>query len=250
MIDVNVGVDRFIRRLKGKATMPQANFVKARDVDFALQLTHFAARLPNYQTTLGFTSAMVTAAANDGIFFNYMLNWSKTVKQNASDMAKSKTIFRKGPTSSPTPPAPLVLDPGSGPTTVGVDIEGRFRSLAARIKAHPAYTDAMGSDLGIIGPDSPPAPTPSLLKAVALPNGVVQLKFVKAKNPGISLECKRDSDADYVLLGTVLRSPYVDARTNHVLNQPEVRLYRYRFISTDGAPTGSLSAITQVTTEP
>src|SRR2546425_11102609 len=84
------------------------------------------------------------------------------------------------------------------------------RALAARIKAHPAYTFALGSLLGIEGPQdtclrrerrgygrqatdlTTSKPT---LAGVDQTGGVVELDFDKSISDGVNIYAKRDGDA-------------------------------------------------------
>src|SRR5438445_6126123 len=78
------------------------------------------------------------------------------------------------------------------------------RALAARIKAHPAYTVALGSLLGIEGPQDTTDLTTSkpTLAGVdpARRDGVVELDFDKSISDGVNIYAKRDGDADFVFL--------------------------------------------------
>lgn len=50
-----------------------------------------------------------------------------------------------------TYPEPIVLP--EVPPIVPAGVAHRFRKLVKRIKSHPAYTEALGMDLGIVGPE-------------------------------------------------------------------------------------------------
>ena len=76
------------------------------------------------------------------------------------------------------------------------------RALAARIKAHPAYTVALGSLLGIEGPQDTTDLTTSkpTLTGIDQTGGVVELDFDKSISDGVNIYAKRDGDADFVFL--------------------------------------------------
>jgi len=76
------------------------------------------------------------------------------------------------------------------------------RALAARIKAHPAYTVALGSLLGIKVPQDTTDLTTSkpTLAGVDQTGGVVELDFDKSTSDGVNIYAKRDGDADFIFL--------------------------------------------------
>src|SRR6266478_4974957 len=81
------------------------------------------------------------------------------------------------------------------------------RALTARIKAHPAYTVALGSLLGIEGPQDTTDLTTSkpTLTGADQTGGVVQLDFDKSISDGVNIYAKRDGDADFVFLARPVR---------------------------------------------
>ena len=99
------------------------------------------------------------------------------------------------------------------------------RALAARIKAHPAYTVALGSLLGIEGPQDTTDLTTSkpTLTGIDQTGGVVELDFDKSISDGVNIYAKRDGDADFVFLARDTASPYIDNRPLLVATKPELR---------------------------
>lgn len=125
--------------------------------------------------------------------------------------------------------------------------EANARSLANRLKAHPAYTEALGQQLGIIGPEdttdlSQAKPT---LTAAAVNPGNVTIGFNKSTSDGVMIHGKRGDEQVFVLLAWDTRSPYVDNRPN--LNAgPENREYRAQYFK-DDEPIGQFSDVLTVT---
>jgi hypothetical protein len=72
------------------------------------------------------------------------------------DWTAYKTALRSGTTIGAMPTTPAL---GVPPTAVPAGIFSRVSALAARIKKHPAYTEAIGQDLGIIGAEQTVDPT-------------------------------------------------------------------------------------------
>ena len=98
------------------------------------------------------------------------------------------------------------------------------RALAARIKAHPAYTVALGSLLGIEGPQDTTDLTTSkpTLTGIDQSGGVGELDFDKSI-----------SDADFVFLARDTASPYIDNRPLLVATKPELREYKAVYVQSD-----------------
>jgi len=99
------------------------------------------------------------------------------------------------------------------------------RALAARIKAHPAYTVALGSLLGIEGPQDTTDLTTSkpTLAGIDQTGGVVELDFDKSISDGVNIYANPEGfRGDFVFLacraGVRRRrardtaSPYIDNR--------------------------------------
>jgi hypothetical protein len=113
--------------------------------------------------------------------------------------------------------------------------EGRARALARRIKAHPAYTVALGNLLGIIGPEDTTDLTgvPPVISGSDRTGGVVQIDFNKSTSDGVNIYSKRDGDADFVFLARDTQTPYVDNRALKVAGKPEIREYKAMFVLGD-----------------
>jgi len=101
------------------------------------------------------------------------------------------------------------------------------RALAKRVKAHPIYTQGRGEGLGIEGSTNSfnlSTAKPDL-KGIDATGGKVTLSFSKYSSDGVNVYCKRDNDADWVLLGRALVSPFIDNRPLLQVGKPELRDY-------------------------
>jgi hypothetical protein len=112
------------------------------------------------------------------------------------------------------------------------------RALAARIKAHPAYTGALGSLLGIEGPQDTTDLTTSkpTLAGVdpARRDGVVELDFDKSISDGVNLYANPEGfRGDFVFLARDTASPYVDNRPLLAVGKPELREYKAVYVQSD-----------------
>ncbi len=106
------------------------------------------------------------------------------------------------------------------------------RALAARIKAHPAYTVALGSLLGIEGPQDTTDLTTSkpTLAGVDQTGGVVELDFDKSISDGVNIYAKRDGD---VSVTAPTRRAEVRRRRMLVATKPELREYKAVYVQSD-----------------
>lgn len=88
--------------------------------------------------------------------------------------------------------------------------ENKVRALARRIKAHPGYTDALGSLLGIVGAEIHTDLTDAkpVLKAADQTGGNVVLSFQKYKSDGINIYSQRENESEFVFLARDTQTRY------------------------------------------
>jgi hypothetical protein len=121
------------------------------------------------------------------------------------------------------------------------------RKLVRRIKDLPAYTDALGQQLSIIGEEtvtdlSGAKPT---LTATAQRGGVVVLDFPKGDSEGVNIYSQREGDSAFGFLARDTQSPYVDNRPLLAAGKPEIRKYKAVYVLGDdevGLPSDEVSA--------
>lgn len=144
----------------------------------------------------------------------------------------------------PQPPALPTLPPGSLPS-----IRSRTKALVGRIRSAVGYNEAIGKDLGIIGPAASTADFNPRLTAKALTGSRVLLRFTKERYPAVRIECKRGTEQDWSLLTVATTSPFEDARPPLTPGQPEKREYRVQALDKNH-PTGNPSGSVVVATLP
>lgn len=195
-----------------------ADFIPPADADFGVWHDQFKTAATSIGTTLGITPADITTIGGDNTDFHAQVANSTTADATAKQATKDKNNSRRL-------------------------AEQHARALARRIKAHPAYTPALGEQLGIeaaaagggamsalsaeVAADKP------VLKGQPLPNGAAEVKFTKGDSDGINLYSQRDGDAEMVFLARDTHSPYVDNRALLVAGKPEKRKYMARFLKND-----------------
>jgi hypothetical protein len=126
-----------------------------------------------------------------------------------------------------------------------------LRSTIAAIKTNSLYTDAIGADLGIIGPvDSfdPNTYQAELTSVEQTGPNLVTIKFGKAKGKidGVNVYSRRQGTSEWKFLARDTQPPYVDSTPLATPGTPEVREYRIRAVI-DDQEIGDYSVTMQVT---
>ena len=221
-----------------------SGYVKDNDLEFVSQLSNFKDKLPAYQTVLGLDAAVITSVTDDATFMAFAVTAIDTAKSYAQGWTSLKDDARGGKGTTPIASFPTPVDVTTPPTAVNPGIEDRFRSLVQQIKANPAYTEAMGEDLGIVAPqDTTELTAPKL--TVKLEGGVPVISFVKSKSDGIRLYSKRGSETEFTFLAVDTRSPYTDSRPNLTPDTAETSQYYAYFIRAD-EQVGSQSDVVEI----
>jgi hypothetical protein len=136
--------------------MAKSYFLPADEPGKLKWLNNFAAKLPTYAVTVGVTPAEVTQTTADDAYFAFVVGAQNQHAKTTRDWTAYKNALRSGTAIGAMPTTPAL---GVPPTAVPAGIFSRVSSLAARIKKHPAYTEAIGQDLGIIGAEQSVDPT-------------------------------------------------------------------------------------------
>lgn len=125
--------------------------------------------------------------------------------------------------------------------------EASVRAMAARIKTNPAYTEAIGQRLGIIGPESSFDPTTAKPTLKLRPVGQdVEVSFDKPRPiAALLLKSRRGAETAFTFLAVDTESPYTDSRPNLVPGQAELREYQGMYYD-DDHETGLPSDIVRI----
>jgi hypothetical protein len=106
----------------------------------------------------------------------------------------------------------------------------RITKTLIALKLHPAYTENIGNELGIIG-------VTTVLNRLTLTTsirlaifpGLVEVHFKKKRQAGVSIFSKLLGDENWTLVDNTTVTPYKDTRPLKVAGVPEVRQYMARF---------------------
>ena len=244
--------DYFQPQTKPKTKMTRPDYYPSRIGDQVNWLDNYASKLPTYGTTLGVASADVTASVNDAKWCKHVLgSWLSAVRNFAPSTTDAVDDVLMGGGSAavvlPTFAPPAVP---SGVTAALPGALNRIFALIARMKLAGAYTEGIGTDLGLVGAAETEKPLPKF-SAKAEQGGTnqsVRLVFTKYSHQGVYIESRRGTGAwEFVTIDT--ESPYLDERALAVAGQPEVREYRMRFWD-KGTPNGDWTDVAKVTVSP
>ena len=223
-------------------------------------LGNFADKLLTYAATLGVTNARRDAIVLDCLWLIYLIGswapaaraWSESVTDVIADAEKgagSAAMVLPVFTAPPLPPAMAPL-----PATVPVAPGGldRIFKLVKDLKNAPAITDAIATEMGIVGdeesPDTNPIPKFSLKVEQGPSCQCVTIRFFKYGRTGVYIESRRNGGA-WEFLASPVHSPFTDARVLLAAGAPEIREYRMRYL-VGNVPTGDWTDVAKVTVAP
>lgn len=224
------------------------------DADLALWLTNFSTSFETHAAALGFTEAEVNSVKADTAMVNFLVgDFVPTYKSAFQSRTSFKNRVISGPAGAVAVAVPGPPSTGPAPAAVAPGIVARLRLLVQRIQLSPGYTEAIGIELGVAGPESGPSapdasPKPTL-KARSNGPGTVQVDFSKERFDGVFIESRRAGEAEWQSLGLDSYSPYIDDRPPAEAARPETRQYRARYMLRD-QPTGEWSDIVTATFVP
>ena len=245
--------DYFQPKPKPKSKMKRQTYYPSRIGDQVNWLDNYSVKLPTHGPTLGVIAGDVTASVNDGKFGKHVLGtWLTAVRNFSPSTTDAVDDVLTGDGGSavvlPTFTAPALP---AGVTATPPGVLTRIFALIAKMKLSPNYTEAIGTDLGVVGSEETEKAVPKFLTEL-LQGGAcqcVKLTFYKYTHMGVYIECRRGASGVWEFLAIDTESPYEDARPLLVAGQPEVREYRMRFWD-KGTPNGDWTDVVRVTVSP
>jgi hypothetical protein len=237
---------------KKQKQMKRQDYYPSRIGDQVNWLDNFAQKLPLHGPTCGVSAGDVTDAVNDAKWANHVLgSWLSAVRNFAPSTTDAVDEVLDGvgtvPFVLPTFAAPALP---AGVTAAPPGVLTRLFTLIAKMKLDAGFTEAIGTDLGVIGQEETPKPAPKQTATVEQGSGCqcVRLAFAKYGHMGVHIESRRGTGA-WEFLAVDTESPYLDERPLLVAGQPEVREYRMRFWD-KGTPNGDWTDVAKVTVSP
>ena len=232
--------------------MKRQNFYPSRIANQVTWLDNYRQKITTYGPICGVIAADVTATVNDARFCEHVLgSWLSAVRAFAPSTTDAvDDVLTGGGTSAVVLPAFTAPALPAGVTAALPGALTRIFALIAKMKLHAGYTEAIGTDLGVVGPEETEKPVPKFLTDLLQGGGCqcVKLTFYKYTHMGVYIESRRGTGA-WDLLGIDTESPYLDERPLLAAGQPEVREYRMRFWD-KGTPNGDWTDVVKVTVSP
>jgi hypothetical protein len=208
----------------------------------------FETETTNYAPVLSsvLTAGILTQIGVNRDMVEMVVNAADEAKNYASEMVAYKDAILRAPANSPLPapptiPAALVIPPGAMAA-----IEAWTRALVAQIKAHPAYTEAIGEAMGITAKVSSPG-TPTVV-ATALTQSQVSLAIAENGATLVAIDSRIGNGA-WSELVRVSNTPYIAMRPPQVAGQAEFREYRVQAV-VNNARVGAYSPVSGTWTVP
>jgi hypothetical protein len=216
------GVAKNQERGAAGGRMAKQDFIPDSDADMLVWHANFKTQVAAVAGTFGLSSDEVAAIAANDAALTADVNEAETARNVAQQKSQSKRATRNR-------------------------VEGEARSLARRFKTHPAYSESLGAQLGIEGPEdsadlSQEQPT---LQAQVGPGAQVTISCNKSVSDGVNIYSRRSGESGFAFLARDTNSPYVDARPK-ASNAPETREYQAVYVLRD-EEIGQPSAVVSVT---
>lgn len=190
--------------------MAKSDYFPHPDSDLLVWHDRFKVNLAQTQAELGLSATDIASVESDNLELHYKISAGNAALAAARHATAAKTASVN-------------------------NIEAKTRALVRRVKAHPAYSDALGNLLGIIGAEDTTklADAKPVLTGVDQTGGVVVLNFVKSRSDGINIYCQREGESEFVFLARDTVPPYVDNRPLLAPGKPELRRYTAVYIAKD-----------------
>ena len=215
-------------------------------------LDNYRQKIAVHGPTCGVAAGDVTATVNDARWCIHVLSsWLSDVRAFAPAATDAVDLVLTGEgTSAVTLPAFTAPALPAGVTAALPGALNRIFTLIGTLKRHPAYTEAIGTDLSVVGPEETEKSTPKFRPDVLQGSSCqcVKLTFYKYTHMGVHIESKRGTGG-WEFLAVDTESPYLDERPLLAAGQPEVREYRMRFWD-KGTANGDWTDVAKVTVAP
>ena len=187
-------------------------------------LANFAAKLPAHAALLGVTSDEQADAAIAASAFPWALAAQTQYRTAAQQWTAFKNQLRDGPEGPVAAPSAPALPPKPATLADG-GIFARIGRLVRKIKAHAAYTEAIGRDLGIVGAEDatdPAAGKPAITARLA--GGRPEIVWRKGRYDALEIEADRGDGKGFAFLTIDTVPDYAD--TAELPAAPAIWKYR------------------------
>ena len=187
-----------------------ADFIPRSDGDLLIFLRNFKTKIASHQKDFSLTDAQVKAAQDS------VDRLSASIEKNEQKRSEylAQTAATRAVKETELP---------------------ELRGLVRQLKASPAYTEALGADLGIVAPSaSGLVDQDEAAECQAeVHKGFVRIKFKKGRSDGVNVYSMLQGETAWRFLARDTNSPYDDHTPLKQAGVPETRLYRVHFVHKD-----------------
>lgn len=223
-------------------------YLERNDEKLAIQMLNFASKIDLYAGTFGLNGTETASIKADASYFGWAVNNIERIDTYKKNRTSFKTILLKGENGVTSNIAPIAPTLDAAPAPVAPGVLPRFTSMVNRIKAHLAYTTAIGQNLGI---ESSTVVTAGIAVADAKPQikltvngGRVLLQWSKGSYSGIIIE--KDSGSGFAMLDKDFVPDFIDNSPMPGANAPAVWKYRAIYLLRDDK-VGQWSDVVSIT---
>ncbi len=208
-------------------------YLEKSEEKLAIQMSNFASKIDSYASSFGLTAAETTSIKADASYFVWTINNIKKIETYKKNWTAFKVILMKGEDDVVSNPAPAPPNLDVQPALVAPGVLKRFTTMVNRVKAHSAYSTAIGQNLaieaaeeaGIAVSDAKPS-----LKTMQSGDKVLLL-WTKSRFSGILLE--KDSGNGFVMLDKDFMPDYLDNSPMPAAGQTAIWKYRAIYLLRD-----------------
>lgn len=221
-------------------------YLESTDEKLAIQMTNFGSKIGGYATNFALTPAEVSGVQDDAAFFSWSVSNLRRIETHKQNWTAFKNILKKGEANATVNTVPAIPLLEAEPTAVAPGVLFRFTTIVNRVKAHPAYTTAIGQNLGIENGTKAKVNTDAAQPAlkVAIRGGKVNLIWKKSGFSGIVIE--KDSGKGFVTLDKDFSPDFIDNSPMPAQGESAVWKYRASYLVGDDK-VGIMSDIVSVT---
>lgn len=221
-------------------------YLESTDEKLAIQMTNFGSKIGGYASSFALTPAEVTSIQADATLFSWSVTNLKKIETYKQNWTSFKNILKKGEANVTTNASPAAPTLDAAPTAVAPGVLLRFTTMVNRVKAHPAYTTAIGQNLGIESATETNTNTDDAqptLKALVR-GGKVNLIWKKAGFSGIVIE--KDSGAGFATIDKDFSPDFIDNSPMPAAGESAIWKYRASYLVGDDK-VGLMSDIVTIT---
>lgn len=191
--------------------MGNSKYIPTGDSDKVVWLNNFTTKMGLYSTQLGVTAAELSSLQKDNAYFSYLISMVEVYRQNLLNLSSYKNMLKHAVGQQHIGSLPVLPTLSTAPPSVPEGVFDRVSKLVARIKASLNYTDAIGSDLGVIGASTTiDINTLQPEIKVVLEVGKPHLKWKKGITDAIDLYADHNDGQGFMFIGRLVRNEYLD----------------------------------------